>query len=243
MTFNNLVTVVVPTSPIPRHPDTSLIEECLGAIRSYFPTERVIVACDGVRPQIENRRGQYEQYLRQLTLVVNGNTEMAVMPQFCHQARMTRTVLERVTTPLVLFVEHDAILRANPQIEWDAIFNLIMLNEVNVVRLYNWEKCPWHEHDYLMRGQIVNYGVKFVKTVQFSGWPLVASTQYLTQLLDRCFAASSYGMIETLAYGRVAAETWEQNRIVIYAPENAHTFTHRDGRTDEVTGLRDRGDW
>jgi hypothetical protein len=242
-TFDQLLTVIVPTSPIPRHPSTNLIEECLGAIRRYFPTERVIVACDGVRPQIEHRRGQYEEYLRKLPLAINGETELMIMPQFYHQARMTRYVLDHVNTPLVLFVEHDAILRWEPRIEWDAIFNIILQGEANSVRLYNWDKVPWHEHDYLMKGQIVNHGVRFVKTVQFSGWPLVASTDYFKCLLDQVLTPGRYAMIETLAYGPVAGASWEEHKTVIYAPENALTFTHRDGRTDEATGKRDQADW
>jgi hypothetical protein len=241
--FSELLTVIVPTSPIPRHPDTSLIEECVGAIKHYFPTERIIIACDGVRPQVQHRWQQYSDYLRRLPLLFNGNVELMVMPQFYHQARMTRLVLDQVNTPLTLFVEHDAILRSEPKIEWDAIFNLIMLDEANLVRMYNWEVCPWHEHSYLMRGDVVNYGVRFLKTVQFSGWPLVASTDYLKRLLDRFLTPGKYAMIETLVYHPVASEPWETNRMVIYAPENAHTFIHRDGRTDEATGKRDQADW
>jgi hypothetical protein len=242
-TFDQLLTVLVPTSPIPRHPSTDLIEECLGAIRQYFPTERVIVMCDGVRPQIEHRRNQYEEYLRKLPLVINGNTEMMMYDSFQHQARMTWHTLDHVNTPLVLFVEHDAILRREPRIEWDAIFNLILADEANMVRFYNWGKVPWHEHEYLMRGDLNYGGVHFVKTVQFSGWPLVSSTEYFKQLLDRVLTPGRYAMIETLAYGPVAQDPWEKNKIVIYAPEHAHTFTHRDGRTDPVTGRRDQGDW
>lgn len=241
--FDDQVTVLVPTSPIPRHPDTSLIEECLGAIRHSFPTARIIIMADGVRPQIEYRRRQYEAYLRELPVKLDENMELMLYPEFQHQARMTQRTLEHVSTPLILFVEHDAMLRTSPAIEWPVIFDLILSGEANVVRMYNWEKATWPEHDYLMRGDIVKDGVRFVRTVQYSGWPFISSADYHRRLLARYLRPGQRGMIESVVYGPVANAAWEENKIVVYAPANAHTFVHRDGRTDEQTGRRDPADW
>lgn len=253
--LDELVTVLVPTSPIPRHPDTGLAEECLGAIRSYFPAARVIIMADGVRPAVTHRAEQYKGYLKALSAKVNalelGHTELLIFEEFQHQTRMTRRALQDVRTPLVLFVEHDAILRTEPKIHFDAIASVLLADYgYNMVRLYQWEHAPWHEHEYLMRGEeglptLVDPAAeeRWVKTVQYSQWPLMARTEYHRKVVDM-IDPHRYTMIEPAVYVRIANEPWEQNKIVIYAPpDNAHTFFHKDGRADQVTGRKDPADW
>lgn len=262
--LDELTTVLIPTSPIPQHPDTSLIEECIGAVRFYFPEARIIIMADGVRPAIQHRAEQYREYLKRLSAKVSamefGNCELMVSDEFQHQARMTRRALGEVKTPLVLFVEHDAILRTEPKIDFGAIVWILDSNQANMVRLYQWEKVPWHEHEYLMRGKLEwpshyepNWGTwvssrlggdccEFVKTVQYSQWPLMARTEYQRKVLNM-IDPTRHTMIEPAIYNKIANEPWEANKIVIYAPENAHTFYHRDGRRDPVTDRKDPADW
>lgn len=262
MKFDDQVTVLIPTSPIPCHPDMGLIEECVGAVRHYFPDVRVVLMADGVRPEVSHRAQAYGEYLKALSDKVNylelGRTELMVCAEHEHQARMTRKSLGFVETPLVLFVEQDAVLRREPAIEWDAIFSILLDGSVNLVRMYNWKQVPWHEHQYLMRGDL-NFitfdgvrkdehdllGVKtirFLKTVQFSGWPLVARTDYFKALLAT-IPEGQRTMIEPAVYGKVEREPWEQNKLVIYAPEDGLTFYHRDGRRDPATGEKDPCNW
>jgi hypothetical protein len=155
---------------------------------------------------------------------------------------MTRTVLETVKTPLIMFVEHDAMLRKDPPINWQASADLILSGQANVVRLYNWPEI-WHEHAYLMHGAIEFEGVHFTRTTQYSQWPLLSSTEYHRKILDKYHLSLRRVMIETMVYGHVACQPWEKNKIVIYGPDGSKTFTHRDGRTDEKTGVRDPGEW
>lgn len=245
--MNELVTVLIPTSPIPRHPNTDLIEECLKSIRGYFETARIIIMADGVRKQVESRREQYEEYRRRMSEKVSrfeyGRCEMAYSLEPEQQSGVLLHVLPFVTTPYVLFVEHDAILRHDPQIRWWSIFKALEDQTLNMVRFYNWDHVPWKDHEYLMRGDIEVEGTRFVKTVQFSGWPFVARTDYLRQLMKEHCNVRSF-MIETALYGPVLREPWEKNKIAIYAAdEQSRMFTHRDGRTDETTGVRDPGEW
>src|SRR5208337_4355640 len=108
--LDDQITVLIPTSPIPRHPDTGLIEACIGGIRGYFPEARIIIMADGVRPAVEHRRAQYEEYRRRLAdkIAVGqfGQTELLLFDEPWQQAVMTQRTLEKVTTPLILFVEH-----------------------------------------------------------------------------------------------------------------------------------------
>src|SRR5579859_1773176 len=117
--LDDQVTILIPTSPIPRHPDTSLIEECVGSIRIHFPKARIIIMADGVRPQVEHRREQYAEYKEKLAKLCNefklGRTELCIFSEPSQQATMTKNVLHHhVNTPLIMFVEHDAVFRDQP---------------------------------------------------------------------------------------------------------------------------------
>lgn len=252
---NDRVTVCIPTSPIPRHPDTSLIEECIASVRGYFPDAQILLMADGVRPSVKHRAEQYEEYKENLQVRVVPGHLCAYwgFKEHHHQGLMLKRLLWQITTPTVLFVEHDAILRHDPAIRWGTIFKaLIEERTLNMVRFYNWDHAPWHEHEYLMRGDYELDGTRFIKTVQFSGWPFISTTEYLKSLLEQHLSNNQKVMLETAFYGPVAAAPWEQNKIAIYAPkwiedgleiEKSRMFTHRDGRSDEKTGERDPGEW
>ena len=245
--FDDQVTILIPTSPIPSHPSTALIDETIAGIRNYFPTAKIIIMCDGVRASVEHRRGQYNEYLcRIMARCEHGpypyiNTQMKMFADPTQQAWMTRETLKEVTTPYVIFNEHDATLRANPPIEWDAIFHLLGTDEANMVRFYHWDRI-WHEHEYLMRDHIVFENVEFVRTVQFSGWPFIAKTDYLRRLVTDYFGPYDRKMIETGLYGPICSAPWDAHKMVIYYPDNADCFVHRDGRTN-AQGIRDPGEW
>jgi hypothetical protein len=239
------ISILIPTSPIPRHPSTDLIQECIAAIRVHLPTARCIIMCDGVRDQVAHRREQYAEYKNRLAELCNkkelGNTEMRIFSDPTQQCGMTRNVLHHhVHTPLVLFLEHDAIFRSEP-IAWPAIFGLLLSQQANMVRFYGWQDI-WHEHQYLMRGEFNYDGSRFVKTVQYSQWPLVSRTDYHLNILEKYSRPGQRAMIESVMYGPVSGAPWEDNKIVIYLDDKL-VFGHRDGRTDEVSGVRDPGEW
>jgi hypothetical protein len=245
MGLDNLVTCLIPTSPIPRHPDTGLVERCVAAVRHYFPTAHCVLLADGVRPQVAHRKDQYAEYLKRLVNLVNdgklGNTKLSVYANHSQQAIMTRNVLHHhVTTPLILFVEHDAVLRTEPPINFEVIFDLLLRKEANLVRFYNW-KDIWHEHEYLMRGELTHAGQRFVKTVQYSQWPLVSRTDYHQNLL-KALPPHQVTMIEPAVYYRVANSEWEDHKILIYLDGDL-PFEHVDGRLDEATGVKDPCEW
>jgi hypothetical protein len=242
--FDDQVTILIPTSPIPCHPSTEIIDEVIAGLRHYFPVAKIVIMCDGVRAQVEHRRGQYQAYVNNLMGkygTTDSNIQFNVFGEPAQQAWMIRETLKEVRTPYVLFNEHDAVLRANPPIEWDAIFHLLETEDANMVRFYHWDRI-WWEHEYLMRGEFMHSGVHFVRTVQFSGWPLVSKTLYLAQLVTNYFKPTERKMIETGLYGPVCSAPWDANKIVIYYPDNADTFTHRDGRSN-AQGVKDPGEW
>lgn len=244
--LDDLLTITIPTSPIPSHPSTALVEECIGSLRVYFPQAEIILMCDGVRAQIYHRLDQYREYLKNLSKLCGegklGNTEMRIFSDPSQQAIMTRnTIQNNVHTPLMMFVEHDAMLRTDPKINFQAIFDLLLSSQANIVRFYAWDDI-WHEHEYLMRGEMNFEGSRFVKTVQYSQWPLVSRTDYHRAILDKYFVQGQRAMIETVMYGPVAASKWEDHKIVIYL-DGVRVITHKDGRTDQTTGQRDPAEW
>src|SRR4029077_13519948 len=152
------VTVTIPTSPIPRHPSTDLIENTISSIRYQLPNARIIVMCDGVRPNVEFRRKQYEEYKDRLTKRSLqgdfGNILIQENMVYAQQAKMMRAALEMITTPFVLFCEQDVVLVAmhNPrdgyketlpedcEIAWQDIADLLDSGGANIVRFYTWDQ-------------------------------------------------------------------------------------------------------
>jgi len=256
--IDDIVTCVIPTSPVPSHPSTTIIEKTIQSIRFHLPESRIIVMADGVRPQVEHRRAQYEEYKNQLSkrLLEYGRIEMAVFDQPTQQAWMLRETLKKITTPLVLFIEHDTYLPTiqNPRDDgsihpedcafaWQDIADVITYNKVNMVRFYLWEKI-WHEHEHLMHGRLTQGNSTFIKTTQYSQWPNMGSANFYREILSRHFQPTERKMIEIGMYGPVANTPWETFRISIYYPEpNARRFYHMNARVDSVTGIRDTAEW
>lgn len=239
--FDDQVTCLIPTSPIPCHPSTTMVEQVLQGIRAYFPDARIIIMGDGVRPQIENRRGQYMDYLNALGKVIGtyGRVELCRFPDYSHQLIMTREMLNReVRTPYMLFIEHDAVLHGIN--DWPAIFHLLDSRLVNLVRFYHWDRI-WHEHEYLMRGEFTFENTQFVRTVQYSGWPHIVNCDFYRQALSE-FHPATYKMLETALYNSFSVAPWEATKMALYYPEYANTFIHLNGRVGN-DGIRDPGEW
>jgi hypothetical protein len=234
------ISIVIPTSPIPCHPDTSMIEEVIGTIRFHFPHAEIFLMMDGVRPQMAHRRAQYEEYKRRLIWKCAHdwkNILPVVFETNSQQAIMMRKTLEQVKTPLVMFVEHDAPIVTEKFIDWKAIAEVLQSGQANIVRLYYFEQIL-KGHMYLMLDTFEHGGSKFVKTIQYSQWPNVGTVEFYKRILKDHFAPDQKAMIETVMYSPVVENPWENFKTVIYYPDgNAQRFIHRNGRAG------DPGEW
>lgn len=263
MKVDSSITVLISTSPIPSHPSTEILDKVIESIRFHLPESPLIIMADGVREQVNHRAVQYDEYLERVgenyAAMKYGRASLCMAMTHKHQAALTREVIENyVKTPFVFFSEHDTplVTTFNPRdvggngrtleedciIRWDEICDLLASGGANMARFYLWEKI-WWEHEYLMRGQMKQGSSRFIQTVQFSGWPNIATTEFYKRLL-REIPEGAKTMIEPAVIGRVQAASWTDYRLVIYLPEpNGRRFYHLNGRVDAQTGQRDPADW
>jgi len=134
------ITVVIPTSVIPSHPSSHVIEETVASIRANLPHAEILILCDGVRDEQAAKQDRYDHYLRRLVwLCANrwNNVTPMIMRDHQHQGNLMRRALACITTPLVLFVEHDTPLYTpdEGEIPWASMINMIECGEADVIRL------------------------------------------------------------------------------------------------------------
>lgn len=236
---DNEITILMPTSPVPSNPSLDKITQTIESVRFHHPFADILILCDGVRPEQQERKADYEMFLQRLLWKANfewTNVYPIISRTFQHQANMTRLGLEYVTTDLVLFVEHDIPLVTDMPIDWDGINRLVRSEDIDILK-FSFEAMgihPEHEHMALDR-EIVNlHGVPVRRTVQWSQRPHVARTDYYRHIIREWFPLSSRTMIEDRLHG-VAQDFPDQFRLASYMPEGSKVRCfHIDGReTDE----------
>jgi len=243
-TVDDRITVLIPTSPIPSHPDTSVIEQTVASVRERLPRAEILVMVDGVRAEQEGRRADYAEYTRRLLWLAN-NRWRNVLPvlhdEHLHQAEMTRRVLDLVRTPAILFVEHDTPLFGE-QLPWQSLLDGLQEGTCNLIRLHH-EASILEPHRHLVLDAEPHdvAGAPLLRTVQWSQRPHLARTDFYRDMLTRFFGREARTMIEDSMYGVLVThwqeygyEGWERFRTWIYAPSgDMKRSTHLDGREGE----------
>lgn len=225
------VTVLIPTSPIPDHPSTAHIVETVNSIRQYheLATAEIIISCDGIRPEQENLRGKYLEYIRDLLWLAHHewtNVLVVLHDEHLHQVEMCRRALDLVRTEAILYVEHDTPL-VDP-IPWAGM--VAALDQLDVVRFYHETAIP-HEHGYLHKGEVTVGGHRFERTVQWSQRPHLARSKWYREMLDANFSAEARTFVEDKMHSVAQSPRWS-GRIGIYLPEgdSIRRSRHTDGR-------------
>lgn len=260
--MNNQLTVLIPTSPIPSHPSTAILDETISNVRRYTDA-RIIIMADGCHKSFDEKRVQdYKEYIKtvkgNVMFGVYGDCHVMDFKDHTHQCEMTKQVLKReVDTPLVMFVEHDTSPIGD--IPFQAICDLVENNSwVDYVRFNIFEKIPL-EHRYLMleseewwrnndKGSIEwcyirqdgeMDSIPLTPTIQYSQRPNIAKTSWYRTILDHYFPKGFVGMIEDKIHGVIIEKFKELKQDIfhmhIYAPPgNQLRSYHSDGRgTDE----------
>jgi hypothetical protein len=231
------ITVIITASPIPSHPEPTVLDATVNSIRDAGLNSEIVVCFDGVRAQQHLRTGDYEEHIRRVIWAANhrwDRVSVRVADDHVHQANLTRAAVEEITTPYLLFVEHDTPLVGT--IDWTACTAAISTRQINSIRFHYSEAIhPDHQHLTEHSGE-VNYvaGCPLVFTRQWSQRPHLASADWYRDVLDAWFPADSNTMIEDRLHGPAANAPWGQWRLAIYAPEGGFLRSaHLDGRGND----------
>jgi hypothetical protein len=231
------VTCVVPTSPIPSHPDTRFIEQTVESIRDQWPQVDIRIMVDGVRPEQWHQTGDYQEYTRRVLWLAEHqwwNVTVTVHDAHMHQAAMMAHELETISTPLILFVEHDTPLMG----EWprDQLVEAALLPEVDLLRL-NHEHQIHPEHRHLLADDqtYTLAGLPAVKTRQWSQRPHLAKTARYREWLNDWFKPTERTMIEDRMHSVAQRFSWGRHRIWLYTPDgNQQRSWHSDARERDI---------
>jgi hypothetical protein len=228
-----MITVVVPISPIPAHPSTEIIHETLDSIRYWLPDSEIILSFDGVRPEQEHRRADYEESIRRTLWMAKrfGHVTPIIFDEHMHQSGMLRAMINKVDTPLVLYCEADCPLVTDWPIPWGDVERMLTSGVADIVRLHHEALIlPVHEHLMMQRQG------DFWRTRQWSQRPHVASTSYYRDMITTKFSEHTKCFIEERMAGQME---WDPNtaKVYIYAPEDGRGNIKRsytlDGRQDD----------
>jgi len=227
------VTVIIPTSAMPSHPSTEVLDITLDSIRTRLPNAEIIVMFDGIPAWLEERRADYEKYKQSMLWKINymENCVPLLFDTPHHQSLMTKKALELVRTPYILWSEQDTPLHGD--ISFDDLLPVIESGYANVIR-FHFEATIPKDHDHLMLDQkpISILGQPFIRTRQWSGRPHLASTKYYRDIAER-FWDDQPRFIEHIMYGIVAegGDNYDEHRLHIYAPKGTLVRSkHLDGR-------------
>lgn len=237
----DLVTVLVPTSPVPAHPSTADLEATVASVLAQEKLAgcEIVVMVDGLPETDADRASAYEEYRRRLLWLCDHHWQN-VLPilheDHLHQTGMTRLALDEVTTPLVLFVEHDTPIVGD--ISWDTLTAAIMADRVDLIRLHHEDQIQ-DEHRHLMLDELPSdMEGALLRTVQWSQRPHLASVGFYRRILRDSFAPDERMMIEDRMHSVVQSHWrdfglggWFRFRLAMYAPSGGlKRSTHLDSR-------------
>lgn len=254
--MKQLLTVLIPTSPIPSHPDTAILDETIKNIRQYTDAE-IILMVDGVHESLQHRAREYEQYVKNVTKKKDagdyGAMTILINGTHTHQAAMTRYALDHfVKTPLIMFCEHDTSPIGDIPLD-DLCFLIDLHGLINCIRFNIFEQIP-NEHKYLMidkepqfaQAGYAQYGKEdkkvtawLTRTIQWSQRPHIAKTGWYRSILHKYFKPGQVTMIEDVMHSVVQTEYDMRKEdifgLAIYTPEgNQLRSYHSDGRGLDV---------
>lgn len=242
-TLKDKITVIMPTSYVQSHPDSSCIEETLRTIRERLPDSEIIITFDGLREEQKEGEAVYQEYIRKMLFKLNfefKNIIPIVFKEHTHQIGMAREALNWVKTPTILYVEHDAPLCEH--IPFEELVSIIEDKHTNLIRLHH-EALVLEVHKHLMldKEPIEINGIPLVRTGQWSQRPHLASTEFYKRVLNQELRPEAKGMIEDGIIGKPSQALlfrgqpgWDEWRLAIYAPPgDMKRSYHLDARGKE----------
>lgn len=228
-------TVLIPTSPIPSNPSLDIILETIDSIRAHTDNE-ILIMIDGVRPEQENMKPDYQEFTRRLLAETNvrKNITPILFEEHMHQSGMTRKTLPLVKTDKILFVEHDTPITPDRKIPFDKLAKAIDDGKANLIRLHH-EALILDVHKYLMIGESED---DLSPTIQWSQRPHLASKSFYEKIVNEYIPIEAKTMIEDCMYGKLEEAYrhrgkvgWNDFKVWIYTPKgDIKRSYHTDGR-------------
>lgn len=242
----NYPTVLIPTSPIKKHPDISIIKETIESVRYQDDLKHspIFVMIDGVREEQEHLKKNYNEYVRRLLEYTN--KDLFIVPYYfnnhSHQAKMARKVINDVESHNILYVEHDTPLTTDTGLlPIYKMGEILKAEKLDMIRFNHEAKIlDEHKHMTIDVSPIDIDGLPFIRTAQWSQRPHLARTSWYKDCLYKYFNQDSITMIEDKMHGVASSDYlnkgmrgWNSFKIAIYAPENMKLSYHIDGRQNE----------
>ena len=238
----NDVTIILVTSIIPSHPDTTILDETMREVRMHFPENEIILQIDGLREERLNRKADYDEFKNRVLwkcLHEWKNVVPIIFDEHSHQTTMMKETIGLVQTAAMLYVEGDAPLTGDRHIDWKECLDMLELGKANTIRFHFEASIP-KDHEHLMLEKNGN----FLQTIQWSQRPHLSLVEYYRKIVlpssdDKTF-------IEDKFHGVVQDQGWEKHKLWIYHPEgDIKRSYHLDGRAgtrkftsdDEAWGL------
>lgn len=246
------ITVVIPTSVLPSHPSTAIIDQTIKDIRAQLPDNEIILQVDGLREEQLNRKEDYDEYKNRILwkcLHEWHNVVPLIFEEHEHQSGMLNKTLDIIKTPLMLYVEGDAPLTPDRFIDWEECIWFIETGRGNVIR-FHFEAFIPEPHEHLMFEKKGN----FLQTIQWSQRPHLSTVSfYREQILPNCpdksfIEDTIHGFIQDVFHNIGRKVFWKKIGLYIYHPEgDIKRSYHLDGRDgtrkfttdDDVWGYRE----
>jgi hypothetical protein len=237
----NDITIVMPTSWLPSHPDTRVIDQTIADVRIHFPDNEIIMQIDGLRSELADKKESYDEYKNRVlwkSLHEWKNVVPVIFDDHSHQSTMMTKTIDMIQTPLMIYIEGDAPLTPDMEIDWDSCISLIERKVAKTIR-FHFESAIPKEHSHLMHGQTNG----FVKTTQWSQRPHLTTVDYYRDVVLPNVPELTF--IEDTFHGYVQDHHWEHSKLWIYHPNdgNIKRSYHIDGREGRRKFTSDDDAW
>jgi hypothetical protein len=234
------VTIIVVASVIPSHPDTFIIDETIASVRSHFPDNEIILQLDGLRKERLARKDDYDEFKSRVLwkcLHEWKNVLPVIFDEHSHQTDMMKKTIDDIQTAAILYVEGDAPLTPDIEIDWQKCLDMLEYEKANTIRFHFEASIPI-EHEHLMFG--IEDG--FMKTLQWSQRPHLSLTKYYREVVLP--ACDEKTFIEDKFHGVVQDDGWDKHKLWIYHPEGSIKRSyHLDGRAGTRKFTSDDDAW
>jgi hypothetical protein len=230
MDLTQVITVVITTSPIPSHPSTEVIDRVCEKIWQQLPGVRIVILADGVHPEETQFADRYAEYLS--ILAKRKSLTVYIAPSWGHQSGTLRWALIEnnfVSTPLILFTDHDRTFTDRP-IPWQGLTQTLLDGQFVGVR-FQADAGRKSETEF---GTFTPHGIPVVRITQYLNWPTLNRTDYFTEFVDSFGAAKTF--LEISESDGFLTQNFERFPYCFYNPVgDCVSSTHLNGREFKAT--------